>query len=157
MSLLHRIEHPRDALVWKDNMPTEGRYTMGLAGEKFFREIKENGKFLGTVCPGCDITYVPPRLYCERCFAKLEEWVEVPTTGQVFTYTIVHIDLDGNPLDEPRAMAFVHLDGTDGGLVHYLGEVELDQICFGLPVEAVFKKKGDRQGGILDIEYFKPV
>ena len=157
MSLLHRIEHPHDALAWEGDMPTLGRYTAGIAGEKFFREIQKNAKFLGTVCPACDITYVPPRLYCEQCFAHLEEWVDVPATGRVHTFTTVHLDLDGNRLAEPRILAFVNLDSSDGGLVHFLGEVEPDQVCIGMPVEAVFKKKADRKGSILDIAYFKPM
>jgi len=154
---MHRIEHTHDALAWEGDMPTQGRYTAGIAGEKFFREIQENGKFLGTVCPTCGITYVPPRLYCERCFAHLEEWVEVPSTGRVHTFTVVHLDLDGEPLEKPRVMAFVHLDGTDGGLVHYLGEVQSDQVHIGMSVEAVFKDKAERKGSILDIAHFKPV
>jgi hypothetical protein len=83
--------------------------------------------------------------------------VEVPTTGRVHTFTVVHLDLDGNPLPEPRTMAFVHIDGTDGGLVHYVGEVAPDQVCIGMCVEAVFKDRADREGGILDIAYFRPV
>jgi uncharacterized OB-fold protein len=157
MGLLHRITTPGQAIAWQGDMPTQARYTVGIAGEKFFREIQEHGRFLGTVCPACGITYVPPRLYCERCFAHLKEWVEVPTTGRVHTFTIVHLDLDGEPLPEPRILAFVHLDGTDGGLVHFLDEVEPDQVCIGMCVEAVFKDKADRRGGILDIAYFKPV
>ena len=157
MSLLHRIEHLHDALSWEGDMPTLGRYTAGIAGEKFFREIQENARFLGTVCPACGITYVPPRLYCEQCFAHLEEWVEVPATGRVHTFTVVHLHLDGNPLPEPRVMAFVHLDDTSGGLVHFLGEVEPERVCIGMCVEAVFKDKAERKGGILDIEYFRPV
>jgi len=54
-------------------------------------------------------------------------------------------------------MAFVRLDSTDGGLVHFLGQVEPDQVCIGMRVEAVFKDKADRQGSILDIAYFRPV
>lgn len=156
MSLLHRIEHAGDALAWEGDMPTEGRYTAGIAGERFFREIQENGRFMGTVCPECDITYVPPHLYCERCFADLKDWVEVPTTGRVYTFTVVHLDLDGEPLPEPRVMAFVHLDGTDGGLVHYVEEVDPDQLCIGMPVEAVFKEEEEREGSIRDIVYFRP-
>ena len=157
MPLMHRIEHPRDALTWEGDMPTQGRYTAGIAGERFFREIQENGKFLGTVCTSCGIAYVPPRLYCERCFAHLEEWVELPATGRVYTFTIVHLDLDGNPLPEPRIMAFVQLDGADGGLVHFVDEVDHNEICVGMIVEAVFKPEAERKGGILDIAYFRPV
>jgi len=157
MSLFYRIQHARDALTWEGEIPITSRYTAGLAGERFFREIKDNGRFLGTRCPECGLTYVPPRLYCEQCFAHLEEWVEVPSTGRVHTFTVVHFDLDGNPLPDPRVIAFIRLDSTDGGLVHYLGEVEPDQVCIGMCVEAVFKEKAERKGGILDIAYFRPV
>jgi hypothetical protein len=157
MSLLHRIEHAGDALAWHGDMPTEGRYTAGIAGERFFREIQQNGRFMGTICPTCDIIYVPPRLYCEQCFAQLEDWVEVPTRGHVYTFTVVHRDLDEEPLPEPRIMAFVHLEGTDGGLVHYLDEVDFEAVCIGMPVEAVFKEQPEREGSIKDIKYFRPV
>jgi uncharacterized OB-fold protein len=157
MSLFYRIEHARDALTWKGDMPITSRYTAGMAGERFFREIKDNAKLWGTRCTECDLVYLPARLYCERCFSQLEEWVEVSTSGHVHTFTVVHLDLDGNPLPEPQVMAFVRIDGTDGGLVHFLGEVEPDQVCIGLSVEAVFRPKKDRKGSITDIAYFKPV
>ena len=157
MSLLHRIKHANDALNWRSDMPTEGRYTVGIAGEKFFREIKENGQFVATVCLDCDITYMPPRLYCEQCFAKLDDWVEVDPVGRVHTFTLVHQSLDEEPLLKPRIMAFVHLDDTDGGLVHNLDDVEPEDIYLGMLVEAVFKEKDERQGSITDIKYFRPV
>lgn len=157
MSFLYRIEHPRDAIAWEGDIPITSRYTVGIAGERFFREILENAKLLGTRCTECDITYVPPRMYCEQCFAHLDEWVDVPSTGHVHTFTVVHIDLDGNPSPEPRVVAFVRLDGTDGGLVHFLDEVDPDEVSIGMCVEAVFKDEADRKGSITDIAYFKPV
>lgn len=173
MSLLHRVEHMHDIRVWEGETPITSRYTAGLAGERFFREIQEHGRILGTRCAACDVTYVPPSLYCERCFAHLEEWVEVPSTGTVHTFTVLHLDLDGEVLEEPQVLAFVALDGSDpstgpsagsghrsgrrGGLVHFLGEVTPDEVEIGMPVEPVFKKKAERKGSILDIVYFKPV
>ena len=157
MSLLHRIEHADHALNWRGDMPTQGRYTAGIAGERFFREIKEKAQFLATVCLDCDITYMPPRLYCEQCFAHLDEWIEVEPLGHVHTFTILHRNLDEEPLPEPRVLAFVTLDDTDGGLVHYLGEVEAEDVYLGMAVEAVFKDEDEREGSINDIEYFRPV
>jgi uncharacterized OB-fold protein len=156
MSLLHRIQHPRDALTWEGEMPTRGLYTAGLAGARFLREIKEHGRFMATPCRNCGITYLPPRLYCERCFRQLEEWIEVPSTGHVHTFTVLHLDLNGNRLPAPRVIAFVQVDGTDGGLVHYLGGVEPEHVYIGMPVEAVFKAPEERRGSILDIAHFQP-
>jgi hypothetical protein len=157
MSLLHRIKHADDALNWRSDMPTEGRYTLGIAGEKFFREIKDNGQLMATICLNCDITYVPPRLYCEQCFAQLDDWVKVDPLGRVHTFTVVHWSLDEEPLPQPRIMAFVHMDDADGGLVHALDEVEPEDVYLGMRVEAVFRERDEREGSINDIKYFRPV
>jgi uncharacterized OB-fold protein len=138
-------------------MPTEGRYTVGIAGERFFREIIENGQFMATICLDCDITYMPPRLYCEQCFAQLDDWVEVDPVGRVHTFTVLHQDLDEKPLLKPRIIAFVRLDDTDGGLVHDLDEVDADEVYLGMRVEAMLKEKDEREGSITDIKYFRPV
>ncbi|MGD2177346.1 MAG: Zn-ribbon domain-containing OB-fold protein [Anaerolineae bacterium] len=157
MSLLHRIKHAGDAVNWRSDMPTRGRYTVGIAGERFFREIMENGRFMATACSDCEITYMPPRLYCEQCFAQLDDWVEVDLVGHVHTFTVLHQNLDEEPLPKPRIIAFVHLDDTDGGLVHNLDEVEPEEVYLGMPVEAVFREKDERRGSITDIKYFRPV
>jgi hypothetical protein len=96
-------------------------------------------------------------MFCERCFSELEEWVEVPSRGEVFTYTILHRDLEEKPLEPPVVLAYVKLEGADGGLVHYLGEIEPEQVYIGLEVEAVFRDVDEREGSILDVEYFRPV
>ena len=157
MSLIDRIGTFADAKVWYGNMPLESEYTVGIAGEEFFRAIKDRGVITGTLCPVCDLTYVPPSMYCERCFTKLEEWVEVGSQGTVYTYTILTRSLDDQPLDEPEVLALVELEGAHGGLVHRLGEISLDEVEIGMEVEAVFKSQEEREGSILDIAYFKPI
>jgi len=157
MPLIERIQALRDAKVWYDNMPLESEYTAGIAGEKFLRAIKDRGVILGTVCPTCGLTYVPPSMYCERCFAELEEWVEVPSRGEVYTYTILTRSLEDKPLDEPQVLALIEMEGVHGGLVHKLAAAKLDEVEVGMEVEAVFKPEQERVGSILDIEYFKPV
>ncbi|MBC7263570.1 MAG: Zn-ribbon domain-containing OB-fold protein [Chloroflexi bacterium] len=157
MAITERLGELREARAWEGEIPTRYRYTMGLAGERFFREIKERGQLLGTRCPSCGCIYVPPRLYCEQCFEKLDEWLEVGPQGTVHSFTVLHLGLDGSALEQPKIIAFVQLDDADGGLVHYLGEIEPEEVYIGLPVEAVFKPKAERVGSILDIQYFRPV
>jgi uncharacterized protein len=140
--------------TWQGDLPVTSRYTYGLAGERFFRAIQEEGRILGSHCPQCEITYVPGRAFCERCLGELDEWVDVGTQGEVHTFTLVYVDHDGNHLEQPRLVAFIRLG--DGGLIHQLGEVEADEIFIGMPVEAVFKPRQERQGSILDIVYFRP-
>lgn len=153
MALLER--EPGAPAKWEDDLPVTNRYTLGLAGERFFRAIKDDGKILGARCTRCGITYVPAAAYCERCLSELTEWVEVGSRGAVETFTLLHVAADGSLLDEPQIVAFVRLG--DGGLIHFLGEIEPAAVAIGMPVEAVFKEAGERQGSIQDIRYFKPV
>ncbi len=157
MAILEKIDKLHHARAWQGDIPITSRYTAGLAGERFFREIKDNARFVGTHCESCDLIYVPATMFCERCFAELDEWVNVPNRGHVFTYTVLYRDLDEKPLDPPAVLAYVKLEGSDGGLVHYLGEVDGECVCIGMEVEAVFKDAAEREGTILDILHFRPV
>jgi len=157
MSLLERVNRITDIRSWWGEIPIQSRYTYGLAGERFFREIMDNARLLGTHCPSCQYTYVPPTLFCERCFTRLEDWVEVGSEGMVESFTVLHVTLDGTPLDEPDVLALIQLDGADSVLVHRLGDVSLDELRIGMRVKAVFEPRRKRKGGILDIRHFAPV
>ncbi len=157
MSLLERANKVTETRAWRGEIPIESRYTCGLAGERFFREIMNNARLLGTHCPTCQYTYVPPTLFCERCFAQLEDWVEVGSEGVVESFTVLHIALDGTPLDEPDVLALIQLDGADSVLVHRLGDFAVDELRIGMRVKAVFELRRKRKGSILDIRHFAPV
>jgi uncharacterized OB-fold protein len=150
------LEHDKNApQAWFGNLPVTSRYTFGIAGERFFRAIKEDGVILGTHCSRCDRTYVPGTMFCERCLGKLEEWVDAGTIGEVHTFTLLYVNYDGSPRENPEIIAFVKI--KDGGLVHRLGAISPEEIEIGMKVEAVFKDQEDREGSILDIVYFKPL
>jgi len=152
MSLLER--DPNAPAAWQGELPVTSRYTFGLAGERFFRAIKDEGRIYGTRCPACDRLYVPAVLFCERCLRELTEWVDVGITGEVHTFTLLYENYDGTRREDPEIVAMVRLG--DGGLVHRLGGLTADQVEIGMQVTAVFKPQGQRTGSILDIEYFKP-
>jgi uncharacterized OB-fold protein len=159
MPILDRLDHLHRAKSISSDLPFYSVYTAGIAGERFFRALKDDGVITGTHCARCDVKYVPGRLYCERCFAHLadEAWFVAGTQGTVHTFTVMHIDLDGAPLKAPRVLAFIEIDDTDGGLVHYLGHVDPDDVYIGMKVEALFKAPQERVGSITDILHFRPV
>jgi len=149
-----RITNPLGARHWLGDMETDYVYTLGVAGERFFKELKQKGTIMGAKCPRCDIVYVPPRMYCERCFEKLEEWVDVGNKGWVYTFTIATVNIDGSKLEKPVIYALIRFDGVHGGLVHKIGEAE--EVRIGMRVEAVLKPPKERKASINDIKYFKP-
>ncbi len=99
---------------------------------------------------------MPPRIYCERCFEKLEEWIDVGTKGMIQTFTVAYVDVDGSKLKQPTIYAMIKINGTNGGLVHKIDEANLKDVKIGMQAEAVFKPKEEREGSINDIKHFKP-
>src|SRR3972149_831038 len=92
------------------------QYTAGVAGERFFSVLRTRGRFAVTRCPECGTTYLPPRIYCPRDFQDLtNRWDEVAPRGTVHSFTVLHRDLNGQPLDRPRLFGVVQIDATDGG------------------------------------------
>lgn len=151
---LEKITNPFNARHWLGDMEADYCYTLGVAGERFFKELKRNGRIMGARCPSCGIVYVPPRMYCERCFEKLEEWIDVGKKGVVHTFTIATINIDGSKLEKPIIYALIKFEGAHGGIIHKIGDTNTVEI--GMKVEAVFKPLRERKASINDIAYFKP-
>ena len=135
------------------DFPVYFRYTVGIAGEKFFREIMDNGQLVASHCPRCDLDYLPPRIYCEKCLSKLDEYLPIGNTGTVEAFTMCHRDAEGNELAQPVGVALVRFAGAYGGLVHRTK----GSLSMGDKVRVVFKEKPKRTGSILDIEYFEKI
>jgi uncharacterized OB-fold protein len=153
--VLEKVTDPRNVRLWEGQIPIAHRYTPGVAGEAFFRALRDRGEFLGSRCESCGLTYCPARLFCERCFSQLEADTVVGPQGQVESFTVGYVGMEGEPLDEPVVLGLVRLEGADTVLVHYLIDAEALEI--GLTVEPVLKQKRYRTGSILDIKGFRPV
>ncbi|MCK4818031.1 Zn-ribbon domain-containing OB-fold protein [bacterium] len=132
------------------------KWSLGKAGTKFFKELRDNKKIFGAKCERCARVFTPPRIFCENCFQETE-FVELGTTGEILTYAFSYLSQDAKSyMDKPKILIHVKLDGTtDGGLLHLLDEVDLKDVEIGMRVEAVFAEK--RQGDLFDIRYFKPI
>ncbi|UCF66873.1 MAG: Zn-ribbon domain-containing OB-fold protein [Acidobacteriota bacterium] len=158
MALVQRTDNTLHATHWQGAIPLNYRYTAGRAGQKFLMHLKDKGELLATTCNDCGVTYMPAAIFCERCLARLEDTYEaLPARGEVHAVTVCHEDYRGTRRDEPSIVAMIRVDGTEGGLLHWLGELEAKEVTIGMKVEAVLEPAGKRVGSILDIRYFKPV
>jgi len=144
-----------DVFVYEGKIDIPDTYTAGVVGSRFLTELRDKKRIMGTRCPECNHVYVPARSTCKYCFAELSEWVEVSDKGTLQTYTIECRSNAVQPSEPPIVYGIVQLDGADTGLVHMLGEVDLEQLRVGMRLQAVFREQ--RIASLLDIKYFKPV
>ena len=117
------------------------------------------GVILGSHCPSCRKTVVPPRIFCEWCYRPMDEFVPLKDTGTVNTFSLCYVTWDVQRIKEPEIPAVIEIDGASPlhGIMHKLGEVDPKKVKIGMRVQAVWKPPRARVGSINDILYFKPI
>ena len=154
--MLEKLEQPDEVRRWKGRIPVSHRYTPGVAGNVFFTALRDHGVLLGSRCESCDYTYVPARLFCERCFAELSADVEVGPGGRLVSFTISYSGLEGEPLEQPVTIGLVRPEGADAAIVHRIVETGDDPLEIGQRMEIVVRPRGERTGSIEDVQGFRP-
>lgn len=129
------------------------RYTPGVGNSVFFEALRDRGVFLGSRCEACGVTYLPARIFCERCLAELEPDQECGPEGELISWTVARVDVDERPLDEAVTYGLVRLDGADTVFLHRLIEVTGSPEA-GMRMRAVLAQ--ERTGSIFDVDGFAP-
>jgi len=123
-------------------------WSVGNWMENFYDGMKE-GKILGSKCPACGRVFLPPRMICERCFVKADEWVELPATGTVQACTKASVKVAENgdlvDLEAPEIIATVKHDGADTCIA---ARIEGADASVGMRVEAVLNPDAEN---VLDL------
>ncbi len=155
--MIPHVETNQDLKAWLGDIPVEHLYTAGPTGDAVLRAMKERAAILGSRCNACGVTYAPARYFCERCFAKLPETVDVPGRGVLKAVAVVSEDRDRKPLKRPVVLGLIALEGATGVFLHRLGVKKPDQVKVGSRVEAVWKPPEERTGSIEDLLHFRVV
>jgi uncharacterized protein len=105
------------------------------------------GRLLGSRCTACGTVLLPPQPRCFSCQGDRFEWVELPGTGTVYTFTVVRHPLAPH-LGEvvPYVAGVVALDGTQGAgarLLCNIVDVDPESVRIGDRVRVRFDRVSD--------------
>jgi len=147
-------------IKWKTNLPY--RYSIGKLAVKFFEELKENKKIMGSKCSKCGKVNFPPRAVCADCMVEMtiDDMVEISPKGTLEGFTVVNYPFTdpntGGIRPFPYGYALFKLDGADTYTMHFVNETDVTKMKIGQRVEAVFSEEliGDLTA---DIPYFNIV
>jgi uncharacterized OB-fold protein len=103
------------------------KYYAGKNASRFFHELRENRRIMGTRCSKCRRLLVPARSFCDACMERTNEWAEVGPEGTLETFTIITTNFPGLP-PPPIVMAYVTLDGADTALINIVKGVDVSDI-----------------------------
>jgi uncharacterized protein len=95
-------------------------------------------------CTNCGTFVLPPAPYCFNCQGVTFDWIELPGTGTVFSFTVVRHPLrPALAAIVPFVSGVVDLDGTQGAGARMLANIidcDPDTIKIGDPVRVVFEQ-----------------
>jgi uncharacterized OB-fold protein len=124
--------------------------------QPFWDAAKEN-RLVCARCTGCGTFRLPPAPFCFVCQQREVEWVELPGTGTVYSFTVVR-----HPLAKmlqpavPYAAGVIELDGTQGAgarMVCNIVDVDVDALRIGDAVEIVWEHVNEE----MSVPRFGPV
>jgi uncharacterized OB-fold protein len=114
--------------------------------EPFWRAALD-GRLVAPRCIGCGTFHLPPPPLCFSCQGDRFEWVELPGTGRIYTFTVVRHPLHPRLGDVvPYVSAVIDLDGTQGAgarMVLNVTHCDPDEVRVGDPVQIWFDRVGD--------------
>jgi hypothetical protein len=145
----------QEVLVMDGRIKVPYSWSAGEVGTRYLEALRDEKKFLGTRCGKCGIVYHVPRMHCPDCFEECSEWVELGSTGDLVTFTVVrrhHAQL--SPLETPFAYGIIRLDGATTGFLHLISDFDGVDLDRGSRLEAVFSE--EPQGSMNDVKHFRP-
>lgn len=130
-------------------------FSAGKATSKFLREIKK-GRIVGQRSDVTGMVSVPPRGACPISGTPTTEEVELPETGTIISFTIVHLPIPNAPVQPPFVVANIVLDQSDQTFIHLVSECDNNALKIGDKVKAVWKDQSEWGLSFENIKYFVP-
>ena len=117
---------------------------------------KEN-RLVAPRCTNCGTFRLPPPPFCFNCQHRDVEWVELPGTGTVYSFTVVRHPLARMLHDVvPYVSGIVELDGTQGAgarMIVNIIDCDVETLAIGDRVEIVLEHVNDD----MSVPRFRPV
>lgn len=148
---LKKDQQQDEPLEIPDRIEMLYKYSYG-GQSRFFRELRDNARLLGSKCKSCKTVYLPPRISCGECYADTD-WVPLGDTGTVLTFTTVYFATSEFFDKTPFICAYIKVDGADTMIMQNVFMKDIKAARTGMRVKAVFKEK--RFGNMGDF-WFEP-
>lgn len=151
------MENEKDVFVTSGIVRAEFNFWVGLTMDKFFDNL-ENKKFVGTKCSKCGRVMVPPRNRCGKCFAKSEEFVDLPEIGTLRNFTVTNYSITERKIrarKETVIVGLVQLDGADTAMIVPIINTNSEDIKEGMKMKVVWAD--NLKGRPQDIKAFEPI
>ncbi|MEM1565475.1 MAG: Zn-ribbon domain-containing OB-fold protein [Candidatus Bathyarchaeia archaeon] len=111
--------------------------------EQFYKYVDQK-KLMGGKCLNCGKIHLPPRPICNKCLSTRFEWIELPRTGKLLTYTIIHVAPTQFQNMTPYAVGIIQLE--DGiNIPGIIRNTSLNDVRVGMELKVEFEDQPANQ------------
>ena len=122
--------------------PVLGRFLTGLRERRIVGGRLSDGRVV-----------VPPPEFDPTSHGAVTDFVDLPDTGVVTSWTWVSEPVKGQPFDRPFAFALITIDGADAPWLHAVDVASADEISTGMRVRA---RWAEEPAGMITDLVFEP-
>lgn len=151
------LDEEQDIYITKGMVRAEFNFWVGIVMDKFFDGLQEK-KFIGTKCSRCGKVFLPPRNRCGDCFAKAEDFIELPETGILKNFTVTSYKVTerkARNVNKDQIVGLVQIDGADSAMVVPVINTNPEDLKIGMKLKVVWAKR--IKGHPNDIAGFEPI
>ena len=151
------LDEEQDIYITKGMVRAEFNFWVGIVMDKFFDGLQEK-KFIGTKCSKCGKVFLPPRNRCGDCFAKAEDFIELPETGILKNFTVTSYKVTerkARNVNKDQIVGLVQIDGADNAMVVPVINTNPEDLKIGMKLKVVWAKR--IKGHPNDIAGFEPI
>ena len=151
------LDDEQDVSVTKGMVRAEFNFWVGIVMDKFYDGLQEK-KFIGTKCSKCGKVFLPPRNRCADCFAKAEDFIDLPETGILKNFTVTNYKITerkSRTVKKDQIVGLVQIDGADTAMVLPIININPEDLKIGMKLKVVWAK--NIKGHPDDIAGFEPI
>jgi uncharacterized OB-fold protein len=112
-----------------------------------FWDAALEGRLIASRCTHCGTFLMPPQPRCFACQQTEFDWVELPGTGTIYSFTVVRHPLAPHlQAAVPFVSGVVDLDGTQGAgarMIVNIVDVDPEKVAIGDRVRVLFDRVSD--------------
>ncbi len=151
------LDDEQDVTITKGMVRAEFNFWVGIVMDKFYDGLQEK-KFIGTKCSKCGKVFLPPRNRCGDCFAKAEDFIDLPETGILKNFTVTNIKISerkSRNVKKDQIVGLVQIDGADTAMIVPVLNINPEDLKTGMKLKVVWAK--NIKGHPDDIAGFEPI
>jgi uncharacterized OB-fold protein len=137
--------------------PTILEHSHADESTKPFWDAAREDRLVALRCTNCETSRLPPTPFCFACQHRTAEWLQLPGTGTVYSFTIVRHPLAPMLQDAvPYASGIIELDGTQGAgarMICNIVDCDVDTLAIGDRVQI----KWEHVSEDMSVPRFRPI